>query len=127
MRTYTGMMKLDTFAERLTYLKLWDTPHESPRQLSMAFYKHPRWLSVRDSIIKRDLAMDLGMYGLDIYGPIFVHHIDPLTEIDIATWSSKCFDPDNLICTSLDTHNTIHYKPKEDEWVERTSGDTKLW
>lgn len=124
---YSEAIKFESFDERLDYLKLWDVPHTSPRSVSMSLYKHKRWLITRDEIIKRDLGCDLGVFGIYIYGPIYVHHINPITEHDIEIWSDVLFDPENLIATSMDTHNSIHYKPAAPPLVERQPGDTKLW
>lgn len=129
MRTYSELLTIPSFVERLEYLGLWDTPHVSPRHMSEAFYKHKSWRKTREDIIVRDLGCDLGVFGLDIIGPIYVHHIDPITEEDILSWSFKLFDPENLIACSMDTHNIIHYGKKEavQPLVERRPGDTTLW
>lgn len=127
MLSYSELIKIDTFDKRLEYLRLWDVPHVSPRNLSLSFYKHKQWLHTREIVIKRDYASDLGMLDISIYGPIYVHHINPLTEQDILEWSDRLFNLDNLICCSLDTHNAIHYKKELDRYVERTPGDTILW
>lgn len=82
-------------------------------------------------IIDRDIGFDLGVFGIYIEGIVLVHHINPITEHDIIYQTSKLLDPENLITTSIDTHNKIHYgSPKITDggvWVERTPGDTKLW
>ena len=127
MRTYSELITLETFEERLSYLSLKDVPHESPRHMSESFYKSKAWLVTREDIIKRDFASDIGILGIDIFGPIYVHHINPLTETDILEQSYKCYDPENLICVSMRTHNIIHYGDKEEPYVERKPGDTKLW
>ena len=124
---YSDVVRLESFDERLDYLKLWDVPHTSPRSVSLSLYKHPQWLATREEIIKRDLGCDLGVFGIYIYGPIYVHHINPITEQDIEVWSDVLFDPENLIATSMQTHNSIHYKPDDFKLVERQPGDTKLW
>lgn len=114
---------------RLEYLMLLDGNATSPRHMSNRFYKSREWLRVRDEVIERDLGCDLGILGLPIEGPIIVHHINPLYAEDIENWNvEKLFDKDNLICCSIATHNLIHYgKPKKEEYVERTPGDTNLW
>lgn len=128
LRTYSELMKLATYEERLDYLRLWGAPHTSPRAVSLAFYKSQEWLSTRESIIIRDCGFDLGIFGRYIYSPIYVHHINPIDESDISKWSDKLFDPENLITSSHDTHNTIHYrKDKITPYVERSPNDTKLW
>lgn len=100
----------------------------SPRNISGEFYKSRLWKGVRRDIINRDLGFDLGVFGVYIEGPMYVHHIDPINESDIIYLTTKVTDPENLITTSLDTHNAIHYKQEEkDGWIERVPGDTKLW
>lgn len=127
-RSYSELITFSSYSERLEYLKLLDNNAESPRHVSMGFYKSRAWLDLRDRIIKRDMTFDLGLFGMYIDGPIFVHHINPINEDDIHTISQRLMDPENLICTSLQTHNAIHYKPKNtDVYVERTPGDTILW
>ena len=128
-KKYSEVIKLETFEERLEYLRLTGVSVESPRDISPAFYKSRQWKLVREEVARRDLGCDLGVFGVYIYGPIYVHHINPLTQQDIdANIYMKLYDPENLICTSLETHNIIHYRKKvEEPYVERTPGDTKLW
>lgn len=127
MLKYSEVVKLKTFDERLDYLKLWNVPHVSPRGISQRLYKNAVWGETRDSIIKRDFGFDLGVFGIYIDGPIYVHHINPITEEDLMEWRPCLLDPENLISTSLNTHNFIHYKPGDTPYVERTPGDTTLW
>lgn len=128
MRTYSELIKLPSFQERLDYLKLFDNNALSPRHMSEQFYKSHIWRTIRQQIIDRDLGFDLGVTGVYIEGTILVHHIDPIDENDIVFQSAKLLDPENLITTSLNTHNLIHYNQEvRDVWVERTPGDTKLW
>lgn len=128
MRNYSELVTLKTFDERLNYLKLLDNNATSPRHMSMDFYKSHSWRTVRQQIIDRDSGFDLGLFGVYIEGPIFVHHINPINENDILYQTAKLLDPENLIATSTETHNQIHYNKQEKEpWIERTIGDTKLW
>jgi hypothetical protein len=128
MKSYNELINIHTFTERLEYLKLLDNNATSPRNISGEFYRSTTWKSVRQSIIDRDLGFDLGIFGLYIEGPMFVHHINPIDESDIIYLTSRLLDPDNLITSSLETHNAIHYKQEEKElWIERVPGDTKLW
>lgn len=128
-KRYSEVIKLATFAERLEYLLLTGVSVESPRDISEAFYKSRMWKAVREDIAKRDLGCDLGVFGIYIYGSIYVHHINPITQKDIENnVFRKLYDPENLICTSLDTHNIIHYRKEiETTYVDRSPGDTKLW
>lgn len=128
VRTYSEMILLESYKERLEYLKLNDNNSLSPRHMSMDFYKSHAWLTTRDYILQRDLGFDLGVFGIYIEGAMYVHHINPITEEDIVYGTKKLHDPENLITTSGDTHNKIHYSQKEkEEYVERTPGDTILW
>lgn len=128
MRTYSELILLPTFTERLEYLKLLDNNVTSPRHMSAQFYRSDIWKVTRQQIIDRDLGFDLGVFGVYIEGPMLVHHISPIDEYDIIHYTEKLLDPENLITTSYNTHNLIHYNKKEKEqWVERRPGDTKLW
>lgn len=128
MRSYSQLKSLTSFPERLDYLKLLDNNVTSPRHMSEQFYQSRTWKTIRQQIIDRDLGFDLGIFGVYIDGSMLVHHINPIDEFDIIHQTKKLLDPENLITTSWNTHNLIHYNTKEKEtWVERTAGDTKLW
>lgn len=128
MRTYNELKELESYDERLSYLQLLDNNVTSPRHMSMSFYKSDIWKMVRQEVIDRDLGFDLGVFGVYIDGPMFVHHINPIDENDIRFQTKKLLDPNNLITVSDATHNKIHYNKKvKEQWVERTPGDTKLW
>lgn len=128
MKTYSELVKFDSFSDRLSYLKLLDNNATSPRHMSAQFYNSRLWRTLRKQILERDLGFDLGMFGVYITGPMLVHHINPIEESDIIYQTWKLLDPENLITVSTNTHNLIHYNKKEKEiWVERTAGDTKLW
>lgn len=128
MKSYKEALKFDSFNERLGYLKLLDNNATSPRHMSEEFYKSYAWRTVRKQVISRDMGFDLGIFGVYIDGPMFVHHINPICEDDILYGTKKLLDPNNLITVSLETHNKIHYNQQESiEWVERKPGDTKFW
>lgn len=129
MRSYSELVKLESYYERLEYLKLLDNNVDSPRHMSYDFFKSQIWLDTRKKIIERDGGFDLGVFGVYIEGPMLVHHINPITEYDIIHMTKKLLDPENLItCSRNKTHNSIHYKTAVNEpWVERAPGDTKLW
>lgn len=134
-RTYSELIKLPTFEERFEYLKL--TPSENFlslrkfRYLNQRFYQSNLWRSVSNKIRIRDNGMDLGLYGYDIPGRIYVHHMNPITLEQLENNDPKMLDPENLISCSFDTHEAITYS---DENLlryifvnERTPGDTRLW
>lgn len=128
MKSYSELIKINSFQERLEYLKLLDNNATSPRHMSEQFYKSHTWRILRKQIIDRDLRFDLGCNGVYIKDTAIVHHINPINEHDIIYQTRKLLDPDNLITTSVHTHNLIHYNREvKDVWVERTPGDTKLW
>lgn len=127
-RTYSELILIGNFGDRLKYLMVAGESYQSPRSISESFYKSWVWKQVRSDIIKRDLGCDLGCINQDIDGIILVHHINPITQEDIDNNSPKLYDPENLITVSLHTHNIIHYGPKKSvEIIERKPGDTQLW
>lgn len=133
-KTYSKTIRLLTFEERFEYLKLKGIVgarifgHD--RYLNQILYKDKRWKSIRDVIIIRDNGCDLGCEDYPIHKGIIVHHINTLSLEDIEEESPRLFDPENLICVSMNTHNAIHYGesgllPKKP--IERYPGDTRLW
>lgn len=128
MKSYSEMLLFESHEQRLEYLRLLDNNATSPRNISMQFYKSHTWRKIRERVIDRDLGFDLGCFGVYIPDKIIVHHINPINENDIITNSLKLTDMDNLIMTSLDTHNRIHYGDRQlNTSIERKPGDTKLW
>jgi hypothetical protein len=74
--------------------------------------------------------MDLGVSDLPIRNAPNIHHMNPLTEEDILEGTENLLSPEFLICTSLRTHNAIHYGDKGQlprPFVERRPGDTLGW
>lgn len=133
-KSYSELIKLDTFEERFNYLKLEGKVGEetfgNDRILNQILYKDPKWRSTRDDIIIRDNGCDLGIEGREIDGPVLVHHINPITVKDVIDRSPKVFDPDNLISTVLNTHNAIHYSDESilvKDPVARRANDTCPW
>ena len=113
MRTYSELIRFPTFEERYRYLRLGGKVGEETfgfdRWLNQLFYKDDDWRTVRDFVIVRDSACDLGMSDREIGGRIYVHHMNPISKSDILRRDRKLFDPENLICTSKNTHDAIHY------------------
>lgn len=128
-RSYSELMKHESFYERLAYLQLFDGNVSSPREISQEFYKSDLWIRMREKIILRDFGCDLGSKGIYIRGPIIVHHINPIDKNDILNRTDKLLDPENLIATSINTHNKIHYKKSDthEDYQERKEGDTIPW
>ena len=133
-KSYLEMIQLSTFEERYEYLKLGGLVGEETfgydRYLNQVLYRSLEWKRFRRDIILRDNGCDLACDGYDIIGKILIHHINPITIDDITNRSSWLFDPNNVISTSLNTHNAIHYGDAEllmTGPIERTKNDTCPW
>jgi hypothetical protein len=134
IRTYSELIRLPTFEERYNYLRLdgelGATTFGFDRYLNQVFYTSKEWRRVRHEIIIRDNACDLGIEGRDIYNFIRVHHMNPITVEDFENGNPDILNPEFLICSSLNTHNAIHYgdmKNLDRLPQERRKGDTTLW
>lgn len=134
IKTYSELITIPSFLERYRYLKLGGSIGEETfgfdRYLNQTLYCSPEWKRFRRDIIIRDNGMDLAFDGYEIVGKILVHHINPLTIQDVIRRDPKIFDPENVICTSMNTHNAIHYGDESLlmlEPVVRTKNDTCPW
>lgn len=133
IRTYSELIKMNTFKDRVQYLKLdgvvGETTYGFDRWINQMFYKSKEWRQIRTDIISRDLGCDLGIPGHEILGKIFIHHLNPIMAYDIIHAKQIVFDPEYLITCSFDTHNFIHYGrvSAPNVVIERQEGDTKLW
>lgn len=135
IKTYSELITLPTFEERYRYLRLdgkvgADT-FGFDRYINQVFYQRdPRWKSIRDKVIIRDNGCDLGIEGREIYGRVFVHHMNPIRIEDFERDSEFLLNPEYLITTMHSTHNAIHYG---DESllilapIVRTKNDTCPW
>lgn len=134
IRTYSELRRLGTFEERYDYLRLGGVVGQSTfgfdRYINQMFYRSPQWKSVRDKVIIRDCSCDLGMEDREIFDHIIVHHMNPLSLEDIEERRDEIFDPEFLICTTHNTHISIHFGD-ESKLVrlppDRKPGDTLLW
>jgi len=135
IRKYSKLVTLDTFEDRYKYLRLFGNVAEDTfgfdRYLNQKFYRSQEWKRVRDQVIVRDNACDLGCKDRDIFGKIYIHHMNPINIDDIEKADKQLFDPEYLVCVSMDTHNAIHYGNesflKKNEVVPRTRNDTCPW
>lgn len=135
IRTYHELSKFKTYRERFEYLLLNGVVAEDTfgfdRYFNQRFYKSNEWRRLRNQIIIRDNACDLGLYGYDIFGKVIVHHMNPICLDDISSCSEFLMNPDYLICVSMDTHNAIHYGDigylDAKKQIVRRPNDTKLW
>lgn len=133
-RSYSELITLQTFEERFEYLKLNGVVGKETfgfdRILNQILYKNPKWRRKRNDIIIRDNACDLGIEGREIYGPVLVHHINPITVEDILNDNPMVYDDENLICVTRNTHNAIHYSDEDilvKDPIERKPNDTCPW
>lgn len=134
IRTYSELSLLRTFEQRFDYLSLRGevgcATFGGNRWINQQFYTSREWRRLRHDVIARDEGCDLGIEGFEIHDKIIVHHMNPIEEEDILYGTPRALDLDNLICTTHDTHNAIHYGdasllPKA--YSPRQPGDTKLW
>lgn len=133
-RTYSDLIRLDTYEERYNYLKLLGTPGRETfgfaRRINQAFYQSKEWRKARLRVIARDGGYDMGVEGYPTGPAPIVHHMNPLTEEDIVSGDPAIFDPEFLICVSHNTHNAIHYGSFDllpQPVVDRSPGDTAPW
>lgn len=134
-KSYNELITIPTFEERFRYLKVYGVIGNQTfgydRYLNQKLYNTSReWKRIRDKVILRDNGCDLGCEGFEIYGKIIIHHINPITVEDIVTCNPCVFDLNNLISTSHNTHNAIHYGDEKSLIVapiERKQYDTCPW
>lgn len=134
LRTFSELSKLKTFEDRFQYLRLDGIVGEETfgfdRYLNQILYQSNEWKRCRRDIIIRDNGCDLGCEGFEVHGRILIHHINPITVDDIVKRNPKVFDPENLILTSHNTHQAIHYGNEDlliRAPVERSKNDTCPW
>lgn len=134
IRRYSELTLLPTFLERFNYLRIGGrvgaNTFGSERYLNQIFYRSEKWRKTRDKVIIRDNACDLGIDGRDIRTKIIIHHIVPITLVDVESDSPCLYDLENLICLTPETHQAIHYGDEHlliPDLVERKPGDTCPW
>ena len=134
IRTYSELIKLNTFEDRFEYLKLngqvGSETFGFDRYFNQVFYRSREWKRIRNEVIIRDNGCDLGITGREIFGNVLIHHMNPITLQDIESQSTFLMDPEYLICTTHQTHNAIHYGNKElllSDPIIRSKNDTCPW
>lgn len=137
IRTYSELIRLDSFLERYQYLKLGDRVGEETfgfdRYLNQNFYKSKEWQDIRNYVITRDYGCDLAMLDREIpHGlKVFVHHMNPISVNDIRFSTEYLANPEYLITTIKRTHDAIHYGDEsllyEEAPIVRTPNDTCPW
>lgn len=134
-KTYTELSRLKTFEERFEYLKLNGKVAEDTfafdRYFNQKFYRSKEWKDLRNHVLVRDNACDLGVEGYDIRSQrAIIHHLNPISLQDIQDSSEALFDTENLVTVTHATHNAIHYGDKDLLCLgvtERKPNDTCPW
>ena len=134
IRTYSELIMLPTFKERYEYLKLGGKVGEETfgfdRYLNQKFYKSKEWRDIRDYVIMRDNACDLGIEDREIHSRIIIHHMNPITKYDIVNQTEFLTNPEYMICTLKRTHDAIHYGDESllaEDLIIRSKNDTCPW
>lgn len=134
MKSYSDLMKIETYSDRFEYLRLNGVVANETfghrRYLNQILYRSPEWRRFRRDMIVRDNGCDLGHIDFPIQGHIILHHINPITVQDILDRAPMVFDPENVICVSDKTHNAIHYGDETllpQDPIVRTPNDTCPW
>lgn len=134
IRSYSELSDLRTLEDRFKYLQLNSRVGASTfgfdRYMNQQFYTSREWRNIRQHVIARDNACDLGIDGYEIFDKIIIHHMNPLTLDDVSEGREEIIDPEFLITTTHRTHNAIHYgdaKLLVQPLVVRRPGDTRLW
>lgn len=134
-RSYKELSRLGTFKEKFEYLRLQGSVGMDTfgfdRYLNQALYKSTEWRRFRREVIIRDAGCDLGDPDRPIKADrIIIHHINPLTVDDLEDRTTAIFDMNNVICTSYNTHQAIHYGDESllpQDPILRKPGDTCPW
>lgn len=134
IKSYSELIKYTNFLDRFNYLRIGGQvgieTFGIDRYLNQAFYCSKEWKRVRDLVIMRDGACDLGIKGREIWGGVMIHHMNPITAEDIANRNPMILDPEFLITTAKMTHQAIHYGDENLlmlDPVERKPNDTIPW
>ncbi len=134
IRSYEDLAEFDEFEDRFRYLALRSqvgiATFGYERYLNQRFYTSREWRQLRHHIINRDQGCDLGVPGREIHSKVIIHHMNPITAQQVVHGEESIFDPDQLITTTLRTHNAIHYGDERQllrPLVPRRHGDTRLW
>ena len=98
LRTYSELITLPTFEERLKYLRCGGTVGEYTfsfeRYLNQNFYRTNLWRKIRRTVILRDNNCDLAMPdpSYDVGNYAIVHHMNPIGKQDIIDKSDMFTD-----------------------------------
>lgn len=137
MKNLIDLLSLPDYQSRLEYLslkgKVSDRTFGGLRDLNQSFYKSEEWKTIRNFVIVRDRGCDMALLGHEILGPIYVHHMNPITPEILTHSPGLALNPNYLITVCMNTHNRIHYgdldkaKTYDQLFVPRRPNDTQLW
>lgn len=134
IKSYSELCRFNTIEERYRYLRIGGAigaaTFGNARYINQRFYTSRIWRASRDETIVRDLGCDLGVPSYEIFDRIYIHHMNPITEEDIETFSDFLLNPEFLICTSGSTHNAIHFGDESllpNVPIIRCRNDTSPW
>lgn len=143
MRTYSELITIPTFEERLAYLQTNNRVGRDTfgfdRWMNQYFYSTSDWKRIRNHVILRDYGCDLACCDRPIpeskskngktLSNIVVHHMNPIAPEEILEHNIDILNPEFLITCSVWTHNLITYGGEEytKKNVERTANDTCPW
>lgn len=126
-KSYSELLRFSSLEDRLKYLSLPGRIGEETfgiqRIYNQSFYHQPKWRRLRDRIIIRDNGCELGVKGYDIFGVVYIHHINPITLDDLKYNRSIVWDPENLISCSYQIHSAIHYGAKKLHQIDTLSSE----
>ena len=133
-RSYSELSKIDDFIGRYNYLRLGGRVGSDTfgyeRYLNQFFYRSKEWKAIRDLVIVRDEACDLGIPGRELTSKIYIHHMNPISVKDLEQRTDLLLNPEYLITVSFDTHQAIHYGDENllmKDPIVRTKYDTCPW
>lgn len=134
IRSYTELSGIPDLQGRFRYLQLHSqvgvTVFGYDRYLNQKFYTSAEWRRLRDWVVHRDEACDLGLPDWPISDQPHVHHMNPMTVEDVVHREDWILDPEYLITVSHRTHNAIHFGDERllaSPMTVRRPGDTNLW
>lgn len=133
-RTYTELLQFPSFKERFDYCDLssnvGDETFGFDRWLNQMLYNSPEWRRFRREIIIRDSGCEFALLGFEVLRYGTVHHLNPITKVDVLNRRPCVFDPENVVLVGSDTHKFIHYghgPAPTKSIVERRLNDTCPW
>ena len=134
IKSWDELGKIETFEGRVEYLRTYSTVGEPTfgydRWINQKFYRIAEYRRLRQKIAAKQYGWDLGIKGYPLPEVFILHHMNPITVEDVINRNHMVFDPENVITTTLNTHNAIHYGDKNlliRAPIERSQYDTCPW